>query len=105
MAKKNVKKNTKKAKTVSVDRQVVDLSLNMFVLKQSSFLVLPETPNIYLSPARAKKLIADMTQAVRVSRDGIIIRFNGPINPGQEQGDGSMFLTRELTTGEIKGGA
>lgn len=87
-----------------IDRQVIDLDVNMFVLKSNSVLVLPETPNIYLSPAKAKKLVADLEKAVKTSRDGVIIRFKGSINPRQESAndDGSMFLTRELSVGEVE---
>jgi hypothetical protein len=86
------------------DRQVVDLDVNMFILKQNSFLVLPETPNIYLSPSKAKKLLSDLTKAVKNSRDGVIIRFKGAINPREQtvDDDGSMFLTRELNVGEVE---
>lgn len=87
-----------------IDRQVIDLDVNMFVLKSNSVLVLPETPNIYLSTAKAKKLVADLEKAVKTSRDGVIIRFKGNINPRQEgaNDDGSMFLTRELSVGEVE---
>jgi hypothetical protein len=92
------------AKFETRDRQVVDLDVNMFVLKQNAFLILPETPNIYLSPDKAKKLIADLSKAVKSSRDGVIVRFKGSINPRQDEmgSDGSMFLTRELSVGEIE---
>lgn len=87
------------------DRQVVELDVNMFVLKQNSFLVLPETPNIYLSNVKALKLAEELKKAAENSRDGIIVRFNGEINPDSEKpgDDGSMFLSRELTVREIKG--
>jgi hypothetical protein len=87
------------------DRQVVELNVNMFVLKQNSFLVLPETPNIYLSNTKAVQLAEELKNAAENSRDGIIIRFNGEINPEAERegDDGSMFLSRELTVKEIKG--
>jgi hypothetical protein len=109
----NRKKDTKKQAVKNVaagadsevmDRQVIDLDVNMFVLKSNSVLVLPETPNIYLSPAKAKKLVLDLEKAVKTSRDGVIIRFKGSINPRQENAndDGSMFLTRELSVSEIE---
>lgn len=107
--KKEVKKQQEKTAAAgygpeSIDRQVIDLDVNMFVLKSNSVLVLPETPNIYLSPAKAKKLVTDLEKAVKNSRDGVIIRFNGSINPRQESAndDGSMFLTRELSVSEIE---
>lgn len=86
------------------DRQVVDLDVNMFVLKPNSFLVLPDTPNIYLSNKKAFKLAEELKHAAEHSRDGVIIRFNGEINPESEKegDDGSMFLSRELTVKEIK---
>jgi hypothetical protein len=91
-------------KNAVVDRQVVDLDVNMFVLKQNSFLVLPETPNIYLSNSKAKKFLTDLSKAVKNSRDGVIIRFKGAINPREDSinDDGSMFLTRELNVGEVE---
>ena len=106
--KKEVKKQEKAPAAAqgpeSIDRQVIDLDVNMFVLKSNSVLVLPETPNIYLSPAKAKKLVIDLEKAVKNSRDGVIIRFKGSINPRQENAndDGSMFLTRELSVSEIE---
>ncbi|MGD0566478.1 MAG: hypothetical protein ABSA34_04000 [Candidatus Goldiibacteriota bacterium] len=107
-SKKEIKKQEKEAAAPkgpeSIDRQVIDLDVNMFVLKSNSVLILPETPNIYLSPAKAKKLVADLEKAVKNSRDGVIIRFKGSINPRQENAndDGSMFLTRELSVSEIE---
>jgi hypothetical protein len=103
-----IKKKTIKTSTINsetIDRQIVDLDLNMFVLKPNTVLVLPETPNIYLSPAKARKLIEDLEKAVSKSRDGVIIRFKGRINPRQENpdDDGSMFLTRELSVSEVEG--
>ncbi len=107
MALKKKKTAEKKAgsKDKVIDRQVIDLDVNMFVLKPNSFLVLPETPNIYLSPGRAKKLLSDLSKALSNSRDGVIIRFKGSINPREQsaQDDGSMFLTRELNVGEVEG--
>ena len=98
------KSDSGSGKNETIDRQVIDLDINMFILKPNSVLVLPETPNIYLSPAKAKKLVADLEKAVKESRDGIIIRLQGQINPRQESddNDGSMFLTRELSVSEIK---
>ena len=104
MAVKKKKSASTEARQETVDRQIIDLDVNMFVLKPNSVLVLPETPNIYLSPAKAKKLIIDLEKAVNKSRDGVIIRFKGQINPRQESADndGSMFLTRELSVSEVE---
>lgn len=104
MAVKKKKSAAIAGKQETVDRQIIDLDVNMFVLKPNSVLVLPETPNIYLSPAKARKLIEDLEKAVTKSRDGVIIRFKGQINPRQESADndGSMFLTRELSVSEVE---
>ena len=37
-----------------VDRSIVNLEVDMFVLKPTEMLVLPETPNIYLTNEKAK---------------------------------------------------
>lgn len=105
MAVKKKKRGINAGNEDTVDRQVIDLDVNMFVLKPSLVLVLPETPNIYLSPAKARKLISDLEKAVNKSRDGVIIRLKGEINPRQESADndGSMFLTRELSVSEVEG--
>jgi len=86
------------AKKEKVDKATVDLEVDIFVLKPTTFLVLPETPNIYLSAEKTKKLIKSLTDALPGSKDGVIIRLKGDINPQQEKNnyDGSMFLTREL---------
>jgi hypothetical protein len=104
MAVKKKKSVVTAFKQETVDRQIIDLDVNMFVLKPNSVLVLPETPNIYLSPAKARKLMGDLEKAVTMSRDGVIIRFKGQINPRQESADddGSMFLTRELSVSEVE---
>lgn len=87
-----------------VDRSEVDLELDLFVLQPTEFLVLPETPNIYLSEEKAQKFLSDLKKAVENSRDGVIIRLNGRINPRikAEGEDESMFLTRELKTGRVR---
>src|ERR1035437_5163719 len=102
MADKKKKNGTDAVKQETMDRQIIDLDVNMFVLKPNSVLVLQETPNIYLSTAKARKLMSDLEKAVIMSRDGVIIRFKGQINPRQEtaDNDGSMFLTRELSVSE-----
>ncbi|HRU39688.1 MAG TPA: hypothetical protein P5511_07405 [Candidatus Goldiibacteriota bacterium] len=82
-----------------VDRQIVNLEVDMYYLKPTSFLVLPETPNIYLTNEKARKFIKELKDAVDFSKDGIIIRLQGEINPRQDDSerDGSMFLSREVT--------
>lgn len=87
-----------------VDRSEVELELDLFVLQPTEFLVLPENPNIYLSEKKAQKLLNDLKKAVENSRDGVIIRLNGRINPRlkNEGEDESMFLTRELKTGRVR---
>jgi len=86
-----------------MDRQIVNLEVDMFVLKTNEMLVLPDTPNIYLTTEKAKRFIKELKDAVDVSKDGIIIRFQGDVNPDQEdpEKDGSMFLSREMTPGEV----
>ncbi len=101
-------KNIKSVKKEKVDRAMVDLEVDIFILKPTSFLVLPDTPNIYLSSEKTKKLIKSLTDALPGAKDGVIIRLKGAINPQQEKkdSDGSMFLTRELNIekGENKWG-
>lgn len=104
MAVKKKKNSIIAGRQETIDRQIIDLDVNMFVLKPNTVLVLPETPNIYLSPEKAKKLISDLEKAVTKSRDGVIIRLKGQINPRQDSADndGSMFLTRELSVSEVE---
>jgi len=87
-----------------VDRSEVEVELDLFVLQPTEFLVLPDTPNIYLSEKKAEKLLNDLKAAVENSRDGVIIKLNGRINPRikAEGEDESMFLTRELKTGRVR---
>jgi len=81
-----------------VDRQIVNLEVDMYYLKPTSFLVLPETPNIYLTTEKARKFLKELKDAVDYSKDGVIIRFQGEINPRKDDSerDGSMFLSREI---------
>jgi hypothetical protein len=81
-----------------VDRQIVNLEVDMFYLKPTSFLVLPETPNIYLTNEKARKFLKELKDAVDFSKDGVIIRFQGDVNPRQDdvERDGSMFLSKEV---------
>jgi hypothetical protein len=81
-----------------VDRQIVNLEVDMYYLRPTSFLVLPETPNIYLTTEKARKFLKELKDAVDYSKDGVIIRFQGEINPRKDDSerDGSMFLSREI---------
>lgn len=90
---KNIRESDK------VDRQIVNLEVDMYYLKPTSFLVLPETPNIYLTQDKARKLLKELKDAVDFSKDGVIIRFQGEINPRQDDADrdGSMFLSKEVS--------
>jgi hypothetical protein len=81
-----------------VDRQIVNLEVDMYYLKPTTFLVLPETPNIYLTTEKARKFLKELKDAVDYSKDGVIIRFQGEVNPREDDAerDGSMFLSREV---------
>lgn len=94
---KNIDENEK------VDRQIINLEVDMFYLKSTEFLVLPETPNIYLTHEKAKQLLKDLKDAIDYSKDGVIIRLQGEINPKEERrdSDGSMFLSREIIVEDI----
>jgi len=59
------------------DRSEVKVDLDIFVLKTTELLVLPENPHIYLTKAKAEKLLYDLSEAVANSRDGVIIKLNG----------------------------
>ena len=87
-----------------IDRSIVNLEVDMFVLKPTEILMLPETPNLYLTQEKAKKLLKELKDALDFSKEGVIIRLQGEINPNEEdpEKDGSMFLSREISTGEIK---
>jgi hypothetical protein len=90
-----------------VDRQIVNLEVDMFYLKPTSFLVLPETQNIYLTHDKAKKLLKELKEAVDFSKDGVIIRFQGEVNPRQDDvdRDGSMFLSKEVKVEDAVSGS
>jgi len=98
-----LKKNTK-IKKEKVDKALVDLEVDLFVLKPTTFLVLPETPNIYLSEIKTKKLIENLKKALPGAKDGVIIRLKGDINPKEEKKgtDGSMFLSREIAVEKLE---
>ncbi|HDT15419.1 MAG TPA: hypothetical protein ENN55_04340 [Firmicutes bacterium] len=89
-----------------IDRQIVNLEVDLFVLKPTEFLILPETPNIYLSNEKAKRFLSELQEAIRVAKDGVIIRLQGEVNPREDksEGDGSMFLSREMKVGELEMG-
>jgi len=80
------------------DKGVVELDVDVIVLKPSSFLEPPEKPVIYLSEKKTKELVQDLLNALKYAKDGIIIKINGDVNPRKEKEnfDGSMFITREL---------
>lgn len=81
-----------------IDRQIVNLEVDMYYLRPTTFLVLPETPNIYLTTEKARKFLKELKDAVDYSKDGVIIRFQGEVNPRKDdqERDGSMFLSREV---------
>ncbi len=87
-----------------IDRSIVNLEVDMFVLKPTEMLSLPETPNVYLTQEKAKKLIKELKDALDFSKEGVIIRLQGDVNPQEEdpEKDGSMFLSREMSAGKIK---
>jgi|DewCreStandDraft_4_1066084.scaffolds.fasta_scaffold24117_3 hypothetical protein len=86
-----------------IDRQIVNLEVDIFYLKSSEFLVLPETPYIFLSQEKTKQFIKDLKDAIDYSKDGVIIRLQGEINPKEEKrdSDGSMFLSKEVKVEDI----
>jgi len=86
-----------------IDRQIINLEVDMFYLKSTEFLVLPETPNIYLTHEKAKQFLKDLKDAIDYSKDGVIIRLQGEVNPKEEKrdADGSMFLSKEVTVEDI----
>ncbi len=85
-----------------IDRQIVNLEVDMYYLKPTSFLVLPETPNLYLTTEKARKFLKELKDAVDFSKDGVIIRLQGDVNPRQDDAerDGSMFLSKEIKVEE-----
>ncbi|MFP4466682.1 MAG: hypothetical protein ACLFP1_06505 [Candidatus Goldiibacteriota bacterium] len=86
------------------NRAVIKIDLDIFVLKPTELLVLPDTPNIYLTQEKAKKLLADLQETVEDSKEGLIIKLEGKINPRlkHEGEDESMFLTRELKASRVR---
>ncbi|HDT15017.1 MAG TPA: hypothetical protein ENN55_02290 [Firmicutes bacterium] len=86
------------------NRAVITIDLDIFVLKPTELLVLPDTPNIYLTQEKAQKLLADLQETINTSKDGIIIKLDGKINPRlkHEDEDESMFLTRELKASRVR---
>ncbi len=86
------------------DRFEVKLDLDIFVLKSTELLVLPDNPHIYLTKAKAEKFLYDLSEAVANSRDGIIIKLNGKINPRikDPNEDESMFLSGELKADRVR---
>jgi hypothetical protein len=88
----------------SIDRSEIELELDLIVLQPTELLVLPDTPNIYLTPQKAKKLLCDLQNAIENSREGVIIKLNGKINPRVKPDgeDESMFLTKELKSGRVR---
>ena len=88
-----------------IDRSIVNLEVDMFVLKPTEMLVLPETPNIYLTNEKARQFLKELKDALDYSKEGVIIRFQGEVNPKQEdpEKDGSMFLSKVIGTGEVEG--